>query len=123
MIYLSGMASIIPLFLCLIWRGAAQPTRKPGPEALFDGKSLDAWRIFNRQSAEDVTRPARRAAGKSRTGCCERQPRQRHRRRSSSATDQLNGRSATRATAACYRGTDEFSQIYWSAPSISCWTT
>src|SRR5260221_2434244 len=51
MIYLSGMASIIPLVLCLVL-GAAQPAGKPSPwKSLFDGKSLDAWRIFKTDKA------------------------------------------------------------------------
>ena len=47
MIYLSGMASIIPLLVSLVLILAPQPAGKPGPwKSLFDGKSMDAWRIF-----------------------------------------------------------------------------
>jgi hypothetical protein len=47
MIYLSGMASIAPLVISLVLILAPQSAGQPGPwKSLFDGKSLDSWRIF-----------------------------------------------------------------------------
>ena len=47
MIYLSGMASIIPLCVSLVLILQSAPAGNPGPwKSLFDGKSMDSWRIF-----------------------------------------------------------------------------
>ena len=52
MIYLSAMASIIPFLVSFVLVLAPQSAGKPGPwKSLFDGKSLDAWRIFKTDKA------------------------------------------------------------------------
>src|SRR5688572_7199076 len=62
MIYLSGMASIAPFVISLVLILAPQSAGQPGPwTSLFDGKTMDAWRIFKserpiRQCEGDVTK-------------------------------------------------------------------
>jgi len=53
------MASIIPLLVSLVIILAPQATGKPGPwKSLFDGKSMDAWRIFKSEKAPRQCEPA-----------------------------------------------------------------
>lgn len=59
MIYLSGMASIIPLLVSLVLILAPQSGGNPGPwKSLFDGTSMDAWRIFKSERAPRQCEPA-----------------------------------------------------------------
>jgi 3-keto-disaccharide hydrolase len=121
MIYLSGMASIIPLLLCLVL-AAAQPAGKPGPwKSLFDGKSLDAWRIFKTDRAPKMCEtPGAKDCWEIKDGVLQ---------KDSHANDiaskeqfgdfelELEWKIGDASNSGVfYRGTDEFNQIYWSAP-------
>ena len=122
MIYLSGMASIIPLLLCLVLTAAAQPAGKPGPwKSLFDGKSLDAWRIFKTDKAPKMCdTPGAKDCWEIKDGVLQ---------KDSHANDiaskeqfgdfelELEWKIGDASNSGVfYRGTDEFNQIYWSAP-------
>jgi hypothetical protein len=59
MIYLSGMAPIIPILVSLVLILTPQAAGKPGPwKSLFDGKSMEAWRIFKSEKARRQCEPA-----------------------------------------------------------------
>ena len=122
MIYLSGMSSIIPLLLCLVLTSTAQPFGKPGPwKSLFDGKSLDAWRIYKSDAAPKLCAPpATTACWDIKDGALW---------KDGNANDMITkeqfgdfelelewkiGKAGN--SGIFYRGTEEHAAIYWSAP-------
>jgi hypothetical protein len=121
MIYLSGMASIIPLVLCLIL-SSAQTAGKPGPwKSLFDGKSLDAWRIYKSEASPKLCEPP------ATTGCW--YIKDGVLTKDGNANDmitkeefgdfelELEWRIGEAGNSGLfYRGTEEYNAIYWSAP-------
>ena len=122
MIYLSGMASIIPLVVSLVLILAPQSAGKPGPwKSLFDGKSLDAWRIYKSDAAPKLCAPpATTACWDIKDGALW---------KDGNANDMITkeqfgdfelelqwkiGKAGN--SGIFYRGTEEHDRIYWSAP-------
>ena len=120
MIYLSGMAAIIPLLICLVFSPAQ--SGKPGPwKSLFDGKSLDAWRIYKSDAAPKLcVPPATTACWDIKDGALW---------KDGNANDMITkeefgdfelelewkmGKAGN--SGVFYRGTEEYNAIYWSAP-------
>jgi len=120
MIYLPGMTRIIALLFSALVLQAAAP--KAGPwQSLFDGKSMDAWRIFKTDKAPKMCdTPGAKDCWEIKDGLL---------RKDGHANDiaskdqfgdfefelEWNIGDASNS-GVFYRGTDEFNQIYWSAP-------
>jgi len=120
MIYLPGMAHILALLVSVaLVQGAAG---KPGPwKSLFDGKSLDAWRIYKSDRAPKLCEPpATTACWDVKDGALW---------KDGNANDMITkeqfgdfelelewkiGKAGN--SGIFYRGTEQESAIYWSAP-------
>ena len=114
------MTRTIAFLLGAVFIQPAAP--KAGPwKSLFDGKSMNAWRIFKTDNAPKcATRQAQKTAGRSLNGVL---------RKDGHANDiaskeqfgdfelELDWKIGDASNSGVfYRGTDEFNQIYWSAP-------
>ena len=121
MIYLPGMTYLfVAMVSALLMQPAAQP--KGGPwKSLFDGKSLDAWRIFKSDKAPKMCDPGQTTAcWEIKDGVLQ---------KDGNANDLASkeqfgdfelevewkiGKAGN--SGLFYRGTDEYNAIYWSAP-------
>ena len=122
MIYLSGMASIIPLLLCLVFSSAAQPAGKPGPwKSLFDGKSLDAWRIFKTDRAPKMCdKSGDKDCWEIKDGVLQKDGNANDLASKEEFGDfelELEWKIGQAGNSGVfYRGTEQYNAIYWSAP-------
>jgi 3-keto-disaccharide hydrolase len=121
MIYLPGMTHIIAMLLSALLVQAGAP--KAGPwKSLFDGKTMDAWKIFKSDKAPRLCEPA--DAGKNcweiKDGVLQ---------KDGNANDivskdafgdfelEIEWKMGDKGNSGLfYRGTEEYNAIYWSAP-------
>jgi len=120
MIYLPDMTQIIaPLLLALVLQPAAQKT---GPwQSLFDGKSMDAWRIFKTDRAPKMCdTPGAKDCWEIVDGVLQKDGHANDIASKDQFGDfelELEWKIGDASNSGIfYRGTDEFNQIYWSAP-------
>jgi len=120
MIYLPDMTQIIaPLLLVLVLQPAAQKT---GPwQSLFDGKSMDAWRIFKTDRAPKMCdTPGAKDCWEIVDGVLQKDGHANDIASKDQFGDfelELEWKIGDASNSGIfYRGTDEFNQIYWSAP-------
>ena len=121
------MTRTIALLLSAVLIQTAAP--KDGPwKSLFDGKSMNAWRIFKTDNAPKMCdAPGAKDCWEIANGVL---------RKDGHANDiaskeqfgdfelELEWKIGDASNSGVfYRGTDEFNQIYWSAPDTSCSTT
>ena len=119
MIYLPDMTQIIaPLLLALVLQPAAQKT---GPwQSLFDGKSMDAWRIFKTDRAPKMCdTPGAKDCWEIVDGVLQKDGHANDIASKDQFGDfefELEWKIGDASNSGLfYRGTDEFNQIYWSA--------
>ena len=120
MIYLPDMTRIIaPLLLALVLQPAAP---KAGPwKSLFDGKSMDAWRIFKTDRAPKMCEtPGAKDCWEIVDGVLQKDGHANDIASKDQFGDfefELEWKIGDASNSGLfYRGTDEFNQIYWSAP-------
>jgi len=120
MIYLPDMTQIIaPLLLALVLQPAAQTT---GPwQSLFDGKSMDAWRVFKTDRAPKMCdTPGAKDCWEIVDGVLQKDGHANDIASKDQFGDfelELEWKIGDASNSGIfYRGTDEFNQIYWSAP-------
>jgi hypothetical protein len=123
MIYLPGMASIIAILLALsLPLVSAQTTAQGGPwQSLFDGKSMDAWRVFKTDRAPKMCdTPGAKDCWEIKDGILQKDGHANDIASRQQFGDfeldlEWNIGNASNS-GVFYRGTDDFNQIYWSAP-------
>ena len=116
------MNQIIPVRWSSPWSSLVPAAQKTGPwKSLFDGKSIDAWRIFKTDNAPKMCdTPGAKDCWEIKDGVLQ---------KDSHANDiaskeqfgdfelELEWKIGDASNSGVfYRGTDEFDQIYWSAP-------
>ena len=121
MIYLPGMTYIlVAMVSALLVQPAAQA--KPGPwKSLFDGKSLAAWRIFKTDTAPKMCEtPGAKDCWEITDGVLHKDGHANDIASKEQFGDfelELEWKIGDASNSGVfYRGTDEFNQIYWSAP-------
>jgi hypothetical protein len=120
MIYLPGMAQILAIMLAaLVFQPAAA---KPGPwKSLFDGKSLDAWRIYKSDKAPKLCGAGEtRACWEIKDGVLQKDGNANDLASKEQFGDfelELEWKIGEAGNSGVfYRGTEEYDAIYWSAP-------
>ena len=120
MIYLSDMTQMTAVILFALMLQPAAP--QPGPwTSLFDGKTMDAWRIFKTDKAPKMCdTPGAKDCWEIVNGVLQKDGHANDIASKDQFGDfelELEWKIGDASNSGVfYRGTDEFAQIYWSAP-------
>jgi hypothetical protein len=122
MIYLPAMKSIVGVVLAFLVSAPGSTRAAPGPwKSLFDGTSMEAWRIFKTdQPPKMCDTPGAKDCWEIKDGMLQKDGHANDVASKEQFGDfelELEWNIGNASNSGIfYRGTDEFDQIYWSAP-------